>query len=112
MKSTAAYFERRIHECALFIPVISRHTLTEDRRFFRIEWRTALDEAQKKSFDPEDVFVFPVIIDDTPPDHSALPRYFSSIHVSRLVGGAPSDEFVNRVREIYKRNRRLKGPNI
>lgn len=99
-------FERQIHECALFIPVISRHTLTEDRRFFRIEWRTALDEALKKSFDPAASFVFPVIIDDTPPDHPALPQYFAQIDASRLTNGVVSPEFVDRVRDIYKRNRR------
>jgi len=37
------------------------------RRFFRVEWNLAIDEAQMASFSDEQAFLLPVVIDDMTP---------------------------------------------
>jgi hypothetical protein len=57
--------ERHIRECSAFLSVLSRHTQTEDKRWFRKEWAQACDLA-KEYFGTESDFLFPVVVDDTP----------------------------------------------
>ena len=92
-----------IHQCSLFVPVISRQTLTPDRRFFRIEWNLALEEAQMASFSSEDAFLLPVVIDDTTIDDPALPAKFRAIQWKSLPGGEATQDFVDRVRQLYRK---------
>ena len=94
---------RSIHQCSLFVPVISQQTLTSDRRFFRIEWNLALEEAQMASFSSEEAFLLPVVIDDTPRDHPALPARFKAIQWTSLPGGEPKPDFVDRVKQLYRK---------
>jgi TIR domain len=55
--------EDRIHDCRLFIPLISANTERRDEGYFRREWSLAVDRtrdmAEKKTF------LVPVVIDDT-----------------------------------------------
>jgi hypothetical protein len=94
---------RNIHQCSLFMPIISRQTLTPERRFFRVEWNLALEEAQMASYDSDNAFLLPVIIDGTAIDHPALPARFRSIQATSLPGGNPSSEFVERVKQLYRK---------
>jgi hypothetical protein len=95
---------RSIHQCSLFVPVISRQTLTPDRRFFRVEWNLAMGEAQMASFSSEEVFLLPVVIDDTPIDHPALPARFRAVQWTSLPGGNPTRDFVERVTQLYRQH--------
>jgi hypothetical protein len=99
---------RNIERCSLFVAVISRQTLTPDLRFFRSEWRQALERAKMASFSPEDAFLFPVLIDDTAIDNEALPMEFRARQAMMLPGGNPTPEFVQRVKQLY-RKRQLTG---
>lgn len=96
--------QRNIMSCSLFVPLISKETLTDQDRYFRKEWRAALDRAQGASFDPEHAFLLPVIIDDTPITHRALPFAFASVQASTLPGGEPTPEFVQRVVQLYRKH--------
>jgi hypothetical protein len=102
-----AKLRRSIHQCSLFVPVISRQTLTPDRRFFRVEWNLALEEAQMASFSPDEAFLLPVVIDDTTIDHPALPERFQKFQWKSLPGGEPTRNFVDLVKHLY-RERQLK----
>src|SRR5262249_59596954 len=55
--------EDRIHDCRLFIPLISANTERRDEGYFRREWSLAVDRtrdmAEKKTF------LLPVVIDGT-----------------------------------------------
>jgi len=82
-----AKLRRSISRCSLFVPVISRETLTPDRRFFRKEWNLALEEAMMASFSPDEAFLLPVVIDDTPIDHPELPARFGAAQWTKLPGG-------------------------
>lgn len=98
-----AKLRRSIHQCSLFLPVISQQTLTPDRRFFRVEWNLALEEAQKASFSDDEAFLIPVVIDDTRIDDPAIPAKFRATQWKSLPGGQPSPDFVNRVQQLYRK---------
>jgi len=94
---------RSVHQCSLFVPVISQNTLTSERRYFRNEWNLALAEAQMASYSAEEAFLLPVVIDDTAIDHPSLPDKFRSVQWKLLPGGDPTPDFVERVRHLYRK---------
>lgn len=98
-----AKLRRSIHQCSLFLPVISQQTLTPERRFFRVEWNLAIDEAQKVSFSDDEAFLLPVVIDDTKIDHPAIPAKFRATQWKSLPGGQPTPDFVSRVQQLYRK---------
>jgi hypothetical protein len=91
---------RHIERCSLFIPVLSRHCVTPERRFFRLEW----DHAQRVAVTaPESSrFIVPVVIDDLPPDHDDIPARFRDVQWTRLPGGRATPEFVDTVKRLYR----------
>jgi hypothetical protein len=95
-----AKIKRNIESCSLFVPVISRSTLTSRRRFFRIEW----DHAQRIAVQvpPSMRFIVPVVVDDTPPTEQAVPEKFRALHWQRLVEGRPDAEFLALMRQLYR----------
>lgn len=98
-----AKLRRSIHHCSLFLPIISQHTLTPERRFFRMEWNLALEEAQKASFSDDEAFLLPVVIDDTKIDDPAIPSRFRATQWKSLPGGQPTPDFVSRVQQLYRK---------
>jgi TolB-like protein/Tfp pilus assembly protein PilF len=87
-----------IHDCALFMPVISQHTQERLEGYFRREWRLAVeragDMAQNKAF------LVPVVIDDTPERGASVPEKFHELQWTRLAGGETSVAFVERVQRL------------
>ena len=94
---------RGIRQCSLFVPVISRRTLAPGRRFFRVEWNLAVEEAKMASFLDEEAFLLPVVIDDTMLDEADVPSKFRAIQWQSLPGGQTTPEFVSRVLQLYRR---------
>jgi hypothetical protein len=101
-----AKLRRRIRDCSLFVPIISRQALTPGRRFFRVEWNLALEEAQMASFSDEESFLFPVVIDDTPVDEPGVPPRFKAAQWQALPNGETTAEFVARVQQLYRKFRK------
>lgn len=99
---------RNIRDCSLFIPLISRETLTPGRRFFRVEWNLALEEAQMASFSHEEAFLLPIVIDETPIDEPAIPDRFRRVQWSSLPGGLPTADFVGRVQTLYRKHQKAR----
>ncbi len=99
-----------IDRCSLFIPIISRNTLTPVRRFFRIEW----DYAQRVATQvlPSMRFIIPVVIDDTPPNEPAIPERFRTLHWERLSSREVNPEFVGEIRRLYREYRKTLAPAI
>ena len=94
---------RSIRQCSLFVPVISQRTLAPGRRFFRVEWNLAVDEAKMASFLDEEAFLLPVVIDETGLDEADVPSKFRAIQWQSLPGGQATPEFVSRVLQLYRR---------
>ncbi len=93
-----AQIKKQIHECALFIPVISAHTNSRNEGYFRREWNLAvrrlLDMAQ------DTAFLVPVVIDETREADARVPEEFLGSHWTRLPGGETPPAFAHRVRQL------------
>ena len=85
----------RIHNCRLFIALISAHTDARDEGYFRREWGLAVDRT--RDMDENKPFLLPVVIDDTVERNARVPEKFHGIQWTRLPGGATSPAFVARV---------------
>jgi hypothetical protein len=86
-----------VQRCSLFLPLLSRNTEARTEGFFRREWNYALD--RDKSFDQSTPFIIPIVIDDNL-QLTALPRRFREINITKLPGGQPSPDFVEKLKRI------------
>ena len=86
---------KQIHDCSLFIPVVSNATQARLEGYFRREWRLAVE----RTHDMADgvPFLVPVVIDDLEDAEAAVPDSFRAIQWTRLPGGAPSAAFIERI---------------
>lgn len=99
---------RNIDECAFFMPVISRHTVTIDPRFFRLEWNRAVERSSY--FPSEYPFIQPVVVDQTPADADFIPPKFRERHWLRLDSGRLPEDFVLQARKLIRGRRREAVP--
>jgi tetratricopeptide (TPR) repeat protein len=95
-----AKIHRQIHECALFMPVISQHTQARAEGYFRREWRLGVERTHDMA---EDVaFLLPVVIDNTPDATARVPDKFREVQWTRLPGGEVSNAFADRVTRLVR----------
>jgi hypothetical protein len=92
-----------IARCSFFLPVISANTQRRLEGYFRREWSYAVDRS--RNIAEGAVFILPVCIDDTPEAEALVPDKFRSLHISRLVGGEPSPEFLRRLKDLFSGQR-------
>jgi len=88
----------RIHDCQLFIAVISAHTEARDEGYFRREWSLAVDRT--RDMDEKKPFLVPVVIDDTSKRAARVPEKFHGIQWTRLPAGTTPREFVRRIGQL------------
>ena len=88
----------RIHDCRLFIAVISASTEARDEGYFRREWKLAVDRTHDMS--ERKAFLLPVVIDRTSERGAAVPDKFRELQWTRLPGGATPPEFAARVARL------------
>lgn len=102
-------FEDRIRDnidkCRLFVPILSRHCLDPNDRFFRLEWKQAVRRADM--LPPSRRFIVPVAIDDVPPDSEHLDRDIRRLHRLSLQDGLAlqqgvTDAFVSTLQRLYR----------
>jgi len=89
---------KQIHECALFIPVISVSAHARVEGYFRLEWKLAVDRSHLMA--PDQTFLLPIVIDDTPQSDERIPDRFREMQWSRAPGGEVSAAFVRRVVQL------------
>jgi TolB-like protein/Tfp pilus assembly protein PilF len=89
---------RQIKTCALFIPIVSRHTHERAEGYFRLEWKLAVDRSHLIMANK--AFLLPVVIDDTGDDDEHVPEKFREVQWTRLPGGETPPAFVERVRRL------------
>jgi TolB-like protein/Flp pilus assembly protein TadD len=89
---------QQIHDCALFIPVISANSERRDEGYFRREWSLAVDRTRDMAH--KRTFLIPVVIDDTPERGSSVPDKFHELQWTRLPGGDAPAEFVSRIKRL------------
>lgn len=89
---------QQIHDCRLFIAVISAHTEARDEGYFRREWKLAVDRTH--DMDERKAFLVPVVIDATSERGAHVPEKFGEVQWTRLPSGETSTGFVERVRKL------------
>ena len=89
---------QQIHDCVLFVPVISQHTHERLEGYFRREWKLAVD----RTHDMAEIkaFLVPVVIDNTTERDPAVPEKFRDLQWTRLPGGETPAAFVERVKRL------------
>ncbi|MBV8146893.1 MAG: TIR domain-containing protein [Gammaproteobacteria bacterium] len=89
---------REIHDCALFIPVISANTAARHEGYFRLEWDLA--DQRSHMMARSRVFVVPVCLDATTEAAADVPESFRRAQWTRLAAGETPPAFVARVRRL------------
>ena len=89
---------REIHECALFIPVISANTASRHEGYFRLEWDLA--DQRTHMIARSRVFVVPVCLDGTTEVAADVPESFQRVQWTRLPGGETPPAFVERIKRL------------
>ena len=85
----------QIHECRLFMPIISAHTEARIEGYFRREWKLAVDRTHDLS--ERVAFLLPVVIDSTSEQKADVPDAFRHVQWMRLPGGEIPPAFINRI---------------
>lgn len=95
---------RNIESCSLFVPILSPHTLTTRRRFFRLEWDWADRIAVQAP--PHLRFIVPLTLGDVAPDDPALPDRFRRLHWERLTPSGPNPSIVDMLKRYFREYQR------
>ena len=85
---------KRIKDCMLFVPVISKNTESRSEGYFRLEWKLAVDRSHLMADDQ--AFLMPVVIDDTSDAQARVPDRFRERQWSRLSGDGSFAAFAER----------------
>ena len=86
---------QQIHDCSLFVPIISAHTDARTEGYFRLEWKLAVDRSYLMADDA--AFLFPVVIDATTDAGARVPEKFRTVQWTRLPAGETPAAFPQRV---------------
>lgn len=89
-----------IETCSFFVPLISTHTATMEKRFFRREWNKALEEAA--AYPAEYPFIQPILLDGTP-----VPYEFRNRHARTL---SELSQFVEEAKKRVRERRLERRP--
>jgi TolB-like protein len=89
---------KQIHDCALFIPIISAHTQARTEGYFRLEWHLA--DQRKLLMTKSRLFLVPVCIDGTSQADAEVPDSFAAAQWTRLPAGETPAAFVERVSRL------------
>ena len=76
---------KQIHDCRLFIALISAHTESRDEGYFRREWKLAVERTGDLAADVP--FLVPVVIDGTSEAAARVPDEFLRVQWTRLLRG-------------------------
>jgi TolB-like protein/Flp pilus assembly protein TadD len=87
-----------IHDCVLFIPIVSQHTQERLEGYFRHEWKLAIERAHHMA--AQKAFLVPVVVDGTGDREAFVPDEFREVQWTRLPGGETPPEFVTRIRKL------------
>jgi len=87
-----------IHDCALFIPVVSQNTQERLEGYFRREWKLAIDRTHDMA--AQKPFLVPVVVDGTGEQEAFVPDEFREVQWTRLPAGQTPPEFVTRIQKL------------
>jgi predicted ATPase/DNA-binding winged helix-turn-helix (wHTH) protein len=91
---------QQLRDCALFMPIISRHTMRRPEAYFRLEWHLA--DQRTLLMVRSKAFVVPVCIDDTTEAEAEVPESFRAAQWTRLPAGAVSPAFRDHLASLLQ----------
>jgi len=94
---------QQIHECALFMAIVSAHSEARDEGYFRREWRLAVERTHDLADDTP--FLLPVAIDAITESKARVPDQFRTVQWTRLPPDQIPPAFVARVQGLLGRQR-------
>src|SRR3954447_16161566 len=86
----------QVRDCALFVPLISRHTQARPEGYFRLEWDVA--DQRSHMIAHTKPFIVPVCLDETPDQGAVVPESFARVQWTRLRGGEATAAFCQRIK--------------
>jgi TolB-like protein len=95
-----AKIKRQIRECALFVPIVSANSQARGEGYFRREWKLAIERTHDMAAGIP--FLVPVVIDQTSEARALVPEEFMRVQWTRLAGGLPTPQFVERVKRLIE----------
>jgi TolB-like protein/Flp pilus assembly protein TadD len=95
---------KQIHDCALFVAIISTTTQARVEGYFRREWRLAVERTHDMS--ERVAFLVPVVIDDTSDAEADVPEAFRAVQWMRLPAGQTPPAFVARIAQLLSPSER------
>jgi TolB-like protein/Tfp pilus assembly protein PilF len=103
---------REIHDCALFIPIVSQHTQERLEGYFRREWKLAVERTHDMA--EQKPFLLPVVVDGTGDKDAVVPELFRAVHWTRLPAGETPASFVERVQHLLSpdSSAQIRAPTI
>jgi TolB-like protein/Tfp pilus assembly protein PilF len=87
-----------IHDCALFIPIVSQHTQERLEGYFRYEWKLAIERIHHMA--EQKPFLVPVVVDGTRDQEAFVPDAFRALQWTSLPGGETPPAFVERIKRL------------
>lgn len=91
---------KNIKSADLFIPLISANSLLHKDGYVQLEWFTADNVNTFRKIDGNTgKYLMPVVIDDTNPYDTNVPKYFSELSIGKVPAGNPGAEFINQIKE-------------
>jgi len=88
----------QIHQCKLFMPIISANTEARVEGYFRREWKLAVERTHDRS--ERVAFLVPVVIDSTAEQLADVPDAFRHVQWTRLPNGETPQGLVDRIRRL------------
>jgi TolB-like protein/cytochrome c-type biogenesis protein CcmH/NrfG len=95
-----AKIRRQIRECALFVAIVSANSQARGEGYFRREWKLAIERTHDMAAGIP--FLVPVVVDQTPESRALVPEEFMRVQWTRLAGGTPTPQFVERVKRLVE----------
>ncbi len=89
---------KQIHECLLFVPIVSANTQARLEGYFRLEWRLAVERTRLMA--DAKPFLVPVVIDATEERDAEVPDSFRTVQWTRLAAKEAFPGFVQRVARL------------
>jgi TolB-like protein len=87
-----------LHDCALFVPVISANTAARHEGYFRLEWDLA--DQRTHMIAHNRAFIVPVCVDATSETSADTPESFRRVQWTRLPAGETPPAFVERIKRL------------
>ncbi|MDR1809433.1 MAG: TIR domain-containing protein [Prevotella sp.] len=88
--------KQHIMECNAFVPILSQHSFTPDRRYFKKEWNWGKSEAEMRGTKQ---FIYPIFVEEIDKSSHILPEEFRNV---TMIDFSNSSAFESNIQKIVR----------